>query len=128
MSFWKKTAVGPGLIITAAFIGPGTVTTCTIAGAGYGYALLWSLLFACGATYILQEMSGRLGLVGGTGLGEALNSELPSGFPRIAGIIMIVSAIGIGNAAYQTGNILGASLGLSALTGVQIEYFTGRSA
>lgn len=113
-----RTSIGPGLFITAAFIGPGTVTTCTIAGADFGYALLWTLLFAVIATYVLQEMSGRIGLVGGMGLGEALYRELTGRVMRVIGIIMVVCAIGIGNAAYQTGNILGAKLGLSSLTGI----------
>jgi len=117
MTHKKRFTLGPGIIVTAAFIGPGTVTTCTLAGANFGYTLLWTLVFASFATYILQEMSGRLGLVGGVGLGEALYRELPRGVMRFAGIVLVVAAIGIGNAAYQTGNILGASLGLSSLTG-----------
>ena len=40
---WIKD-VGPGVLIAAAFIGPGTVTLCTIAGASYGYSLLLSLI------------------------------------------------------------------------------------
>lgn len=117
-----RTSIGPGIFITAAFIGPGTVTTCTIAGADFGYVLLWTLLFAVIATYILQEMCGRIGLVGGMGLGEALNRELPGRVIRIIGIIMVVCAIGIGNAAYQTGNILGATLGLSSLTRINVIH------
>ena len=107
----------PGLIITAAFIGPGTITTCTLAGSNLGYTLLWVLIFASLATFILQEMSGRLSLVGGLGLGKALHDELPGRTIRLLGIIVVICAVGIGNAAYQTGNLLGASLGLSALTG-----------
>ncbi len=118
MNSHKRFKIGPGLIVTAAFIGPGTVTTCTLAGAGYGYSLLWAIIFAVIATYVLQEMSGRVGLAGKTGLGEAIYNELTGKTARIFGIVMIVVAVGIGNAALQTGNILGASLGLSALTGI----------
>ena len=28
--------VGPGALVAAGFIGPGTVTTCTVSGASYG--------------------------------------------------------------------------------------------
>jgi NRAMP (natural resistance-associated macrophage protein)-like metal ion transporter len=114
---------GPGFVITAAFIGPGTVTTCTLAGANFGYVLLWAMIFAILATFVLQEMSGRLGLVGGMSLGEALYRELPGKMLRIVSVVMVVSAIGIGNAAYQTGNILGASLGLGALFGTGIWWW-----
>jgi NRAMP (natural resistance-associated macrophage protein)-like metal ion transporter len=63
-----KFPIGPGALVTAAFIGPGTVTACTLAGANFGYALLWALVFATAATIILQEMSARLGVVTGRGL------------------------------------------------------------
>jgi Mn2+/Fe2+ NRAMP family transporter len=52
--------IGPGALIAAAFIGPGTVTACTLAGANYGYTLLWALLFATIATIFLLDMSGRV--------------------------------------------------------------------
>ncbi|MCK7535337.1 MAG: hypothetical protein MZV63_32325 [Marinilabiliales bacterium] len=40
---------GPGALVTAAFIGPGTITTCSLAGAQFGYALLWGLvILRCG--------------------------------------------------------------------------------
>ena len=60
---------GPGMLVSAAFIGPGTVTACTLAGAKFGYALLWALLFATFATIILQGMASRVALVTRKGLG-----------------------------------------------------------
>ena len=38
--------IGPGALVAAGFVGPGTVTTCTVSGASYGYTMLWCLLFA----------------------------------------------------------------------------------
>ncbi len=64
--------IGPGVLVAAAFIGPGTVTVCTLAGVGFGYALLWTLLLSTLATMVLQEMSARLGLVSRNGLAEFL--------------------------------------------------------
>ncbi|MFH0759190.1 MAG: Nramp family divalent metal transporter [Bacteroidota bacterium] len=110
-------SIGPAALVTAAFIGPGTVTTCTLAGAGYGYALLWALLFSVIATMVLQEMAARLGIIARKDLGEALRAHFPSGVGRIISMLLVVSAIGIGNAAYETGNILGGVLGLEALIG-----------
>jgi len=40
MSDWLKNS-WPGALVAAAFIGPGTVTVCTIAGVRFGYELLW---------------------------------------------------------------------------------------
>lgn len=107
---------GPGLLVTAAFIGPGTVTTASAAGANYGFALLWALLFSVLAILVLQEMAARLGLVRG-GLAQALRDNFESPWLRDAVIVLIVAAVGVGNAAYEAGNIAGASLGLSQLSG-----------
>lgn len=111
-------SIGPAALVAAAFIGPGTVTACSMAGASFGYTLLWGLLFSVIATIILQEMSARLGLIGNTGLGEALRQEFKSPVGRIISSFLVLSAIAIGNAAYETGNILGGTLGLSNLTGL----------
>lgn len=126
MSLFKRLkSLGPGLLITAAFIGPGTITTCTLSGAGFGYALLWGLTFSIIATIILQEMSARLGIVGRLGLGEALRKQFSNPFAKIAAVLLVLSAIVIGNAAYETGNILGASLGLAEITkmaGIHLQH------
>jgi manganese transport protein len=106
---------GPGSLVTAAFIGPGTITTCSLAGAGFGYALLWGLVFSIVATIVLQEMSARLGIITRSGLGEALRKHFSSPFSKIVTTVLVISAIGIGNAAFETGNILGASLGLQTI-------------
>jgi len=104
-------------MVAAAFIGPGTVTTATLAGAGFGTALLWALAFSIGATLVLQEMSARLGVVTGLGLGEAIRRRFSHPVLRLGSAFLIVSAIGVGNAAFQTGNLLGAGLGLEAVAG-----------
>lgn len=109
--------MGPGWVVTAAFIGPGTVTTATVAGARFGSALLWALTFATLATIALQEMAARLGLVTGAGLGEAIRRRFTGGAVRWAAVGLVIAAIGVGNAAYETGNLLGGALGLEELLG-----------
>ncbi len=109
--------IGPGALVTAAFIGPGTITTCTLAGASFGYALLWGMVFSVAATIILQEMAARLGIISHNGLGEALRTHFSKPTAKILTAVLVVSAITIGNAAFQTGNLLGASLGLETLFG-----------
>lgn len=107
--------IGPATLIAAAFIGPGTVTLCSIAGVNFGYQLLWAMLLSIAATMILQEMSARLGLISQKGLAEVLRQEIDQRIVRIAAIILVISAIIIGNAAYEAGNISGGVLGLSAI-------------
>ncbi|TRX66140.1 Nramp family divalent metal transporter [Carboxylicivirga sp. M1479] len=111
----KLKSIGPAGLVTAAFIGPGTITACSMAGAGFGMALLWSLLFSVLATIFLQEMTLRLGIITQKGLGQSIRTSLTSPALRVLAIVLIVSAIAIGNAAYEAGNIVGASLGLTSI-------------
>jgi Mn2+/Fe2+ NRAMP family transporter len=114
---------GPGALVTAAFIGPGTVTACTLAGANHGYALLWALLFATIATIALQEMAARLGLVTQRGLGANL-AQMFAGTPwRWVLIVLVGLALYLGNAAYQAGNLAGAALGIAAVAGESAVLF-----
>lgn len=108
---------GPGMLVTAAFIGPGTVTACTLAGAQFGFTLVWALVFATAATIILQNLSARVALVRGQGLGEAIIDALPSPAMKWAAATLLVAALVLGNAAYEAGNVSGAALGLAAIIG-----------
>ena len=116
--------MGPGVLVAAAFIGPGTVTACTLAGVGFGFALLWAMLLSVVATLVLQGMAARLGVVTQRGLAEVIKSELGPPILRSMVIGIILGAIVLGNAAYEGGNIGGASLGLEALFGAkQAVYY-----
>lgn len=113
--FEKLKNIGPGALVAAAFIGPGTVTTCTVSGASFGYTLLWAMLFSTIATIIFQEMAGRLGVVTQEGLGEALRKKFTNPAIKILVAILIISAIFIGNCAYETGNIMGGTMGINTV-------------
>ena len=104
--------IGPGPLVAAAVIGPGTVTVCTLAGANFGYDLLWALALSMIATIVLQEMSARLGLITQKGLSEVLRTEIKQQQLRFLVIVLVLSAIVIGNTAYEAGNISGGVLGL----------------
>ena len=115
-NFWKRLKqVGPGAVVAAAFIGPGTVTTCTVSGASYGYTLLWALLFSTISVIVLQSMASKLGIVKKVGLGEALREKYTGKGVRILLAILVIGAVFIGNVAYETGNISGGILGLQAI-------------
>lgn len=110
----KVKQLGPGILVSAAFIGPGTITTATIAGASHGYTLLWAIVFSIIATMLLQEMSARLGATAKIGVGDAIRIKAKNKLFRIFSILLVIGAIGIGNAAYEAGNISGALLGFQA--------------
>tara|TARA_Y200000002_G_scaffold89005_1_gene71422 strand:- start:707 stop:1897 length:1191 start_codon:yes stop_codon:yes gene_type:complete len=107
--------IGPGVLIAAAFIGPGTVTLCTIAGASFGYSLIWAIILSTFSTIVLQEMSLRIGLVTRMNLAEVIRNYIKSKILNRFIVLLIISSILIGNTAYEAGNITGASLGISAI-------------
>jgi manganese transport protein len=107
--------IGPGALVAAAFIGPGTVTTCTVSGTSYGYTMLWAMLFATIATIIFQEMAARIGIATQKGLGENVREGIQHPVLKWIAIILIIVAIFIGNVAYETGNITGSVLGIQAV-------------
>jgi len=109
-----------GYIIAAAFIGPGTVTTASLAGANFGFHLVWALLFSVFATIVLQDMAARLGVASGKGLANAMKDMAYKPWLRNTFILLIVCAIGIGNAAYESGNLTGAAIGLDAFINIGI--------
>ena len=100
-------------MVAAAFIGPGTLTTAAATGASSGLALAWSLLFALTATVVLQELSIRSALSTQQDLAVLARKFGGPVWGRWLIAPLIVIAIGIGNAAYQAGNLTGAAVGLS---------------
>lgn len=111
----KFSIFGPGMIITASFVGPGTVTTMTQGGAGFGYSLLWTVLFSIIATIALQEMVARLALVTNEGLGEAIRDIFNHHLLKIITVWFSMVAVAVGCAAYISGDLLGTSLGAAYL-------------
>lgn len=101
-------------VISAAFIGPGTVTTCSMAGSQYGFSLLWALTFSTLGTILLQEAAARITIASGRSLGEIISDTY--GLRSKALPLFLFGAVSLGCAAYQAGNILGAVAGLALLT------------
>ena len=114
---------GPGAMVAAAFIGPGTVTTATLAGGNFGFTLLWAVAFSVIATLVLQEMTCRLGVIGQLGLGDAIVQKTQSRGLYIPAAALVICAIFIGNAAYEAGNITGAAVGLPKFSVMDINLW-----
>lgn len=115
--------IGPGVLVAAAFVGPGTITVCTLAGVRFGYTLIWAVLLSILATIILQEMAGRIGVVSQNGLVDVIKDELKIKWIKNTIIGIVLGAILVGNAAYEAGNIGGATLGLEGLFGQELASF-----
>lgn len=116
---WRSVVIWS--IISAAFIGPGTVTTALSAGSLFRLDLLWAVLMATIACLVLQEVAARIGISSGQNLGQVLAQKFGTTWGMVLswGIGFIV--IG-GCAAYEAGNILGAVAGLSLLLGVDSQW------
>ena len=110
-------------IISAAFIGPGTVTTASKAGASFGLSLLWALVFSTLATMVLQEAAARITIASGKNLGEIIAQKYSgAGGLRLKWLLFL--AVAFGCAAYQAGNMLGAVSGVALVWEVDARIIT----
>ncbi len=119
----KKTALqrlkhmGPAAIVSAALIGPGTITTSGLSGSNFGFALVWAVLFSVVAMVITQQMTGKIGLTSGIGLAAAIRKvyrDKPVYWPLA---VLLIFSFFVSNCAYQASNLVGASAGVSVLFG-----------
>lgn len=102
-------------VVSAAFIGPGTITTAAKSGAEFGIELLWALLFSTLACLLLQEAAARLTIVSGKNLGQAISQQFEKSKSRMWVLLLVLGAIVLGAAAYEMGNILGAVAGFQII-------------
>jgi len=98
-------------VISAAFIGPGTITTAAKAGTSYGFSLSWALTFSVIACYVLQEAAARISIVSNKSLGKAIAHQFQDRKSGWLIFLLIIGAIIVGSAAYETGNLIGAASG-----------------
>ncbi|MGB1971499.1 MAG: divalent metal cation transporter, partial [Flavobacteriaceae bacterium] len=126
-----KISIGPAVLITAAFIGPGTITLCVMAGVEHGFNLLWAMALSIVITIFIQNTAARIAWTTRKGLAKSLLSQTDSSLLKVLLSLLLISAIFIGNAAYEAGNLTGALIGirgvlsLDALTfgGTQFDWF-----
>jgi manganese transport protein len=117
-----KFTLGPGVMVAAAFVGPGTVTTASVAGASSGISLLWAVAISVLATIVLQELSIRSALSTNQDLAPLIRRFGHDRGWAVPVAILILCSVGMGNAAYQSGNLVGAALGLSGATPINFLF------
>ncbi|QKY70342.1 Nramp family divalent metal transporter [Lentibacillus sp. CBA3610] len=122
--FERLRTLGPGVLVAASIVGPGTVTTASATGAEFGYVLIWALVFSLLATMILQDMVTRLGIISRKELGMVMRDQFTHPVLKGATVFLIIAAILIGNAAYETGNITGGAIGLTTITGIPVDVWS----
>jgi NRAMP (natural resistance-associated macrophage protein)-like metal ion transporter len=67
--------VGPGFITASVDNDAGGIATYSVAGAQFGYSLLWIMIPATVSLVVIQEMSARMGAVTGKGLSDLIREE-----------------------------------------------------
>jgi NRAMP (natural resistance-associated macrophage protein)-like metal ion transporter len=91
--------IGPGIITANVDNDAGGITTYSLAGAHYGYSLLWSLIPITVALVVVQEMSARMGAVTGKGLAELIREHY--GVKITFWLMLLLSITDIGNTAAE---------------------------
>ena len=79
-SIWRNVALflailGPGIITGSVDNDAGGITTYSVAGALYGYNLIWTLIPSFFVLIIIQEMNARMGIVTGKGLADLIREN-----------------------------------------------------
>ncbi len=99
MSRWKRillflSVIGPGIITANIDNDAGGITTYSVAGARFGYALLWTLIPTTVALIVIQEMIARMGVVTGKGLSDLIREHYGVSVTFFMMIVLLVANFG----------------------------------
>ncbi|KAL7114315.1 hypothetical protein ACP275_04G112800 [Erythranthe tilingii] len=109
---WKNlfAYMGPGFLVSIAYIDPGNFQTDLQAGAQYKYGLLWIILLASCAALVIQSLAANLGVVTGKHLAEHCRLE----YPKVPNFILwIIAEIAI--VACDIPEVIGTAFALNML-------------
>ncbi len=112
--------IGPGIITGSVDNDAGGITTYSVAGATYGYRLLWTLIPSFIALLAVQEMNARMGIVTGKGLADLIRENFGVKITFYIFICLLVADIG--NTATEFAGVAGSMmvLGVSKYVSVPI--------
>ena len=85
--------MGPGIITASVDQDAGGITTYSVAGAQFGYALLWSLPFIVLALAVVQEMGTRMGVVTGRGLADLIRERFGLRITLLCMAVLVVANV-----------------------------------
>ncbi|KAL3528974.1 hypothetical protein ACH5RR_008296 [Cinchona calisaya] len=114
---WKNffAYLGPGFLVSIAYIDPGNFQTDLQSGAQYKYGLLWIILLASFAALIIQSLAANLGVVTGKHLAEHCRYE----YPKVANFILWILAE-IAVVACDIPEVIGTAFALNILFKIPI--------
>ncbi len=96
--------MGPGIITASVDQDAGGIATYSLAGAHYGYSLLWALFFTAISLAVVQEMGSRMGVVTGKGLGELIRERY-----GVRAAVLILATVVLANLANTMAEFAGAA-------------------
>ena len=111
--------LGPGLITGCADDDPSGISTYSIAGAAFGYGLLWTVLLSLPLMVSVQMMCGRLGMVTGRGLASVIRMRYSR--PVLWGACLLLVTANVINIAADLG---GMGQGAELVTGISSLVWT----
>lgn len=113
---------GPAWIVMIADVDAPSILTAATAGAVYGYGLAWFFLILIVPLFIIQEVSGRIGIATGKGLGDVIRTSYSRRTAVLASAPMALVDI-VSYVAEYTGIAIGAELvGVPPLISMPIAY------
>jgi NRAMP (natural resistance-associated macrophage protein)-like metal ion transporter len=111
--------LGPGLITGAADDDPSGISTYSTAGAGYGFALLWTAALSLPLMASVQLMCARIGLVTGRGLASVLRHYYSRRLLWFACLLLLIA-----NTVNIAADLGGMAAAAELITGVPSLVFT----
>ncbi|WP_422350968.1 Nramp family divalent metal transporter [Flagellimonas sp.] len=111
-------SVGPGFIMAAVVLGPGSITTSTKIGSIHGYSFLWVVLAAAILMVAFTNISTHFGVLHKNSILQAITKQYGKWFAMVIGVSSFMAAL-----CFQFGNNLGVGLGMESVTGVSAEYW-----
>jgi len=115
--FLLLAVIGPGIITANVDNDAGGITTYSVAGAHYGYSLLWMLGLVALALIVIQEMSARLGVVTGKGLADLIRESM-----GVRATAIIIGMMLIANLANTVSEFAGVAASMEILVPSVSKY------
>jgi NRAMP (natural resistance-associated macrophage protein)-like metal ion transporter len=111
---WRR--LGPGLITGASDDDPSGIATYSQAGAGFGFGLLWTMIFCLPLMVAIQEISARIGRISGKGIAANLRQHYsPWMLYPMVGLLVLANTINLGSDIGAMGDAVRLLIGGPAL-------------
>ncbi|VVC01115.1 Divalent metal cation transporter MntH [uncultured archaeon] len=107
--------LGPAFVASIAYMDPGNIATNIVAGSGFGYMLLWVILWSSVMAQLIQYLSAKLGIATGKTLPQLCRERFPPGASLFLWAIAEITIM-----ATDLAEFLGAALGIYLLFGIPL--------